>query len=91
MSNYPQRKGELIQSASTDGWTVYEPETDALHVLNASAKAIWELCDGETTAEEMAGAISEITGLGWQDAASDLASTLKSLRRLGLISYESAD
>lgn len=85
MSDRPQHRGELVQSAGTDGWTVYEPETDSLHVLNASAKAIWELCDGKTTAEEMASAISELTGLGLEESEADVASTLETLEQLGLI------
>ncbi len=85
MSNHPQRRGELIQSASSEGWTVYVPETDSLHVLNDSARAIWELCDGNTNASEMADAISELTGLSTEHAERDVSSTLEQLRQLDLI------
>lgn len=88
MSMQPERRGELVQSASSDGWTVYEPATDSLHVLNASAKAIWELCDGETTPSEMAEAISEVTGLEQQEASEEVAATLQQLVRLGLVDHE---
>lgn len=85
MSDYPRRKGELVQSASDDGWTVYEPDTDSLHVLNASAKAIWELCDGKTNPSEMAQAISELTGLNQKQAELDVREALRRLRDSGLI------
>jgi hypothetical protein len=85
LSNHPRRKGELVQSASSEGWTIYEPETDSLHVLNASAKAIWELCDGGTSPGEMAAAISELTGLDVESARADVDAALIALGELGLL------
>ena len=85
MSNYPQRKGESVQSGGSDGWTIYEPEADSLHVLNASAKAIWDLCDGSTRPEEMASAIAELTGLSVEQAGADVDATLGALKQLGLV------
>lgn len=85
MSSLPLRKGELLQSATSEGWTVYESETDSLHVLNDSARAIWELCDGQTSPSEMAGAISELTGLELEEAQRDVETTLGRLHELGLV------
>jgi len=87
MSHQPRRRGELVQSPGTDGSTVYERDTDSLHVLNESAHAIWELCDGRTTPEEMAAAIAEVTGIGVEQAISDVEQTLEKLRELGLVDY----
>lgn len=75
-----------MQSPGSEGWTVYEPETDSLHVLNDSAKAIWELCDGETSPSEMAAAISELTGISESQANSDVQVALSDLRSTNLIS-----
>lgn len=75
-----------MQSPGSEGWTVYEPETDSLHVLNDSAKAIWELCDGETSPSEMAAAISELTGISESQADSDVQVALSDLRSTNLIS-----
>lgn len=75
-----------MQSPGSEGWTVYEPETDSLHVLNDSAKAIWELCDGETSPSEMAAAISELTGISNSQAESDVQAALSDLRSINLIS-----
>jgi hypothetical protein len=81
----------LVQSAGAEGWTVYEPQTDSLHVLNESARAIWELCDGKTAPEEMAAAITQVTGLSLEEASSDVAATLQTLHDLGLVDYETVD
>lgn len=85
MTDFPHRRGELIQSAGSEGWTVYEPETDSLHVLNASAKAIWDLCDGSTSPEEMSAAISELTGLELKAARRDVEAALVALTDLRLL------
>lgn len=85
MSDRPLRRGEIIQSETTEGWTIYESSTDSLHLLNASAKAIWDLCDGATTPSEMAGAISEVTGVPVDEARGDVDAALSQLRILGLI------
>lgn len=85
MTDYPRRRGELVQSAGSEGWTVYDAEADSLHVLNASAKAIWELCDGSTSPDEMAAAISELTGLDTDSARVDVDATLIALGELGLL------
>lgn len=85
MSRYPLKRGELLQEQSPRGWTVYEPETDSLHVLNASAKAIWELCDGNTSPSEIATAISELTGVDLERAKCDVEETLDRLSTLRLV------
>lgn len=84
MSGYPLKQGELMQSETSEGWTIYEPESDSLHVLNDSARAIWELCDGETSPSEMATAISDLTGLQHDQALKDVHKTLRLLDQLGL-------
>jgi hypothetical protein len=85
VSNHPQRRGEVVQSASSDGWTVYVSETDSLHVLNDSARAIWELCDGRTTIDEMVVAIALLTGIPEKTARQDVTTALSELSTLGLI------
>ncbi len=59
----PKRKGTIWREADRNRTAIYEAETDGLHMLNATALAIWELCDGHTTTEEMASAISELTDI----------------------------
>lgn len=85
MNRFPLRRGELVQSASNEGWTVYVRESDSLHVLNESARAIWELCDGETSPEEMVDAISILTGIPEQQARRDVIATMEDLAASGLV------
>ena len=84
----PTRQGELWTRREGDQTAVYDPDSGRLHVLNASALAIWELCDGETTGEEMAGAIAELTSGGTDSASQDVVAALQALWEQQLISVE---
>ena len=79
------RKGNLVGPSENGQWSIYNPETETLHLLNDSARAIWELCDGDTTPEEMARAVSELTGVEYKDASKDVETTLIKLASLGLV------
>ncbi|HJQ91900.1 MAG TPA: PqqD family protein [Acidimicrobiia bacterium] len=85
MRDRPERRGEVVQAEGAAGWTIYEPSADTLHLLNASAKAIWDLCDGQTSPSEMAAAISELTGVDPAQAESDVRETLIRLRDSRLV------
>lgn len=81
----PRRRGAPWGPDGSGGMAVYEPVSDGLHVLNPSAFAIWELCDGETGTEEMVAAIAELTGLDATVAATEVTATVEALRALGLV------
>lgn len=79
----PLRRGRSwIQD---DEAAVLNPDTGSLHMLNAPALAIWELCDGETTPAEMADAITDLTGLDRSAAWTDVTRTLDQLTEAGLV------
>jgi hypothetical protein len=88
MTGFPMRRGKLVQDSGVKRWVIYEPSSDSLHELNDSARAIWELCDGETDPEEMARAISEITGMEFESSASVVKETIDSLAARNLIRFE---
>lgn len=89
MSDRPQRRGELVQSPTSDGWTIYDPEADSLHVVNDTARAIWELCDGQTSADEMAEAVAQLTGLDLSAAKEQVSAALTALGKARLIDSRS--
>ncbi len=84
----PARRGEAWVQRERDQTAVYNPETEMLHLLNPSAVAIWELCDGDTSPTEMAEAIDELTGLGPETSAADVESALTSLLIAGLVEIQ---
>jgi Coenzyme PQQ synthesis protein D (PqqD) len=53
--------------------------------LNPSAFAIWNLCDGATTLQEMAEAIGELTSTTVDAALDDVAAAIEEFHRIGLV------
>lgn len=81
----PMRHGQAWVRRGSVDTAVYNPERGTLHLLNASALAIWELCDGATTGREMAEAVAELTDLDLTAAEGDVEATLEELARQELI------
>ena len=56
-----------------------------LHVLNASARMIWNMCDGAHTLDEMERAMRDSYAVGDANVLGDLAQVLSSLREKNLL------
>jgi PqqD family protein of HPr-rel-A system len=79
----PARKADVWLRQSDTENVVYDPSSGTVHMLNATAMAIWVLCDGETDPEEMVEAICELSGLPGEVVTEDV-------RRI-LLQFEEAD
>jgi PqqD family protein of HPr-rel-A system len=84
-SGRPVRKPGVWLRQAGDENAVYDPSTGAVHLLNASALAIWDLCDGETQPEEMIAAICTISGLPPDVVAEDVERVLTQFEDVGII------
>lgn len=81
----PQRRDDLTIQRSGDEARLTDPTTGEAHVLNASAFAIWELCDGMTEATTMAEAVAEVTPMDLDEAREQILHTIQLLREKGLV------
>lgn len=63
------------------------PEKEAVVVVNESAAAVFELCDGETTIDEMVTAICDASSTPPARARDDVEKTLVELERAGLVNF----
>ena len=79
----PARKADVWLRQSETENVVFDPSSGTVHMLNATAMAIWVLCDGETDPEEMVEAICELSGLHHDIVVEDV-------RRI-LLQFEEAD
>ena len=69
-----------------DNVALYDEAGQLLIMLNSSAAAVWERCDGATTLDEMVGELAEAHG--GDDAgviAEDVRLTVRKLAELGLV------
>jgi hypothetical protein len=74
MGFLPKTRREGIITKEVDGeLLVYDIERDKAHCLNPSAAAIWKLCDGRTSIEEIAASMTTQTGAIVDEIAVSLA------------------
>jgi hypothetical protein len=66
---------------------IVDPLTESVHLLNDTALAIWNLCDGETRPDEMISAICEISGLHPDVVTEDVERILTEFDRASLIMW----
>ncbi|HEY7399867.1 MAG TPA: PqqD family protein [Actinomycetota bacterium] len=83
----PIRKQEVWLRQAEDENVVYDPETGSVHILNATAVAIWVLCDGETEPLEMVDAICGLTGLPHEVVSEDVYGILDEFDRAGILGW----
>jgi len=58
----PSRRADVWLRQAGEENALYDPRTGSLHLLNHTAFAIWDLCDGQTRPEEMIEAICQLSG-----------------------------
>ena len=86
MTRMPKRAGTLLDEVEPGHWAIEDTDSGLVHKMNESAKAIWDLCDGATTVNEMAAAISDVTGITLEKAKGDVEMTVARLAELSLVS-----
>jgi PqqD family protein of HPr-rel-A system len=66
---------------------LYDRNSGEVHVLNETARAIWELCDGRTSTKEMVEAVCQVTSLHHDVVSEDVDRLLAEFDRVGVISW----
>jgi hypothetical protein len=84
---HPVRKqGVWLRQAGREN-VLFDPQAEKLHLVNHTALAIWDLCDGETRPEEMIEAICEISSMPSEVVAEDVGRILADFEDAGLIEW----
>ena len=81
----PKRASNAEVTISGAVAMIHVPESPVGFELNQSAFAMWNLCDGNTTMEEMAGAISELTGISVHQALDEVIGVIGTFEEAGLV------
>ena len=87
VDGFPRQHADVLLLDEPHRSVLIAPGQDDSHVLNATARAIWELCDGETDPDEMAGAICQVFSVTPQVAQVDVTRALEQLTAAGLITW----
>jgi hypothetical protein len=64
------------------------PQQEALLTVNATAAALFELCDGATSIEEIVGAICDLSSVPAERALDDVLRSLAQFARAGVIEVD---
>jgi hypothetical protein len=85
----PIRKPNVWLRKTDSEIAMYDPGGSQVHLLNDTALAIWELCDGHTTPSEMISAICELCDMHRDIVTEDVERILSDFDSAGLVSWES--
>jgi hypothetical protein len=83
MQGYPQRSTAVHVEQLGQELAIYDWERKEVHALNATAARVWQLCDGQTSPDQMATLLAAEWGVA--DAAGLVALTLKRLAAAHLL------
>jgi hypothetical protein len=73
--SHPKGRGDTVFRALAKEWVIYDPTTDLLHVLNATAALVWSVCDGSRSEDDIAREVFELL-----DDPPHLAAVLEDVR-----------
>jgi hypothetical protein len=82
---FPARRPGASVVALDDNVAVYDEVGQLLILLNASAAAVWERCDGTTTLGDLVRALEAVYPDSPADIAEDVRLTVEKLLELGLV------
>lgn len=83
------RRREDVASRLVDGeMVVLDRQRGFVHQLNKTATFIWERCDGEHTAADIAGSLCENFAVDRSTALNDTIQAMDELRKLALVKDE---
>ena len=71
-----------------DELLLYTPDSDDAHVLNTSAMAIWKLCDGNRTVDEIIDTLAEWLEQPVEELSKDIIKGFTELHQKGLLELE---
>ncbi|MGC8780583.1 MAG: PqqD family peptide modification chaperone [Anaerolineae bacterium] len=82
----PVRNSRMIHQRAGKDTLLYDPDTDRIHLLNPTALAIWEQCDGRHTPAEIAAYLAAaFARTSDRDLLADVHAALASFAEGGLL------
>ena len=81
----PCQSPGLMTSEVLDEIVIYAPGSSQAISLNESARAIWELCDGTRTLDDLCVELSGAAGRSSDELHDDVSGAVVRLHELGLI------
>ena len=84
----PRLRSDLVTRDVADDFLVYDPDNGETYLLNPTAAAIVELCDGTSNAAAIAEEIASITHAEREPVLIDVERTLRDLTEKRLVVWQ---
>jgi hypothetical protein len=81
----PVRASEVREYPLGDEVLLFAQGRQVVHTLNASAWAVWDLCDGSHSISDIAADLGRLVGRSPDSLLPDVVRTVDELGRLGLV------
>ena len=83
----PRRRSGIKVRSEGGRHALHDPTSGRVCVINDTALAVWELCDGATATEEMVASICMVFDAAPDHVLADLEETLATLTEAGLLEW----
>ena len=84
-SDRPRQAAGLVECSVQNELVLYDPRSERVVALNASAREIWALCDGCRSAADVAATIGGRLGLPPHALTFDVMQAIHELRDVGFL------
>ena len=85
MTAHPRRRSDISARLVEGEMVVLDRERDLVHQLNLTATFIWNRCDGQCTAQEIARQLVDAFDVDLRTAEASVAAALEQFKQLGLL------
>ena len=87
---YPKKRNDVNARSINLEIVVLDRQNGFIHQLNQTASFVWELCDGESSLEEIATRMTEAFEVDFSNAMSDVRKVIQQLHDIGLLEAKPA-
>ena len=81
----PQRHPDVLERELPDELILYHPGTDDAILLNRVSAAIWDLCDGTQSLDDIANQVADAFGAAHEEVLGDVKETVTQYLQAGLL------
>ena len=86
----PKRRESVLEGRVRDEMVLLAPGSKQAFSLNQSSRAIWELCDGNRTVDEISHTLQQRYAGAEDDLSGDLTTALSKLHEVGVLEFQEA-
>lgn len=86
----PKRRDSVLEGRVRDEMVLLSPGSKQAFSLNQSSRAIWELCDGNRTVDEISQTLQERYAQAEGDLSGDINTALSKLKEVGMLELQEA-